>query len=134
MTAQRYEQVFSEGEKANFLASWGLADVSLSHFRAIFGSTPFFSAGGWDDRSCWEPLEAGRYDALLFGRWFISNPDLPRRLRQGWPLSQYVRARFYGPFEDRETGYTDYPPYEGEARQKTDLEGAEANGTAAREI
>ncbi|OCT44051.1 12-oxophytodienoate reductase 3 [Cladophialophora carrionii] len=118
MIEPRYEQVFSEAEKSSFLASWGLADVSLSHFRTIFGSTPFFSAGGWDDSNCWDVIESGRYDALLFGRWFISNPDLPWRLRRGWRLRMYERARFYGPFDDRERGYTDYEPYaEGDATE-----------------
>ncbi|HKW83373.1 MAG TPA: alkene reductase, partial [Burkholderiaceae bacterium] len=36
---------------------------------------------------------------------FISNPDLPERLRNGWPLAPYDRQTFYsqGP-----VGYTDY--------------------------
>lgn len=58
-------------------------------------------------------VEEGRYDGLLFGRWFISNPDLVRRLREGLPLAEYDRSRFYGPFEDAERGYVDYPEFEG---------------------
>lgn len=105
---QRYEQVHSTAEKDAFLASWGLAAVDLSLFRTIFGNTPFFSAGGWNDKNWQDEIESGRYDALLFGRWFISNPDLVRRLRQGLPLRIYERDRFYGPFPDKERGYTDY--------------------------
>jgi hypothetical protein len=59
-------------------------------------------------------VEQGSCDALLFGRWFISNPDLPRRLKEGLPLRMYERDRFYGPFPDRERGYTDYPVWEEE--------------------
>ena len=60
---------------------------------------------------CWGVLEQGTYDGLLFGRYFISNPDLPERLRNGYPLAKYDRSRFYGPFEEPAIGYTDYPRY-----------------------
>ncbi|KAJ4324549.1 hypothetical protein N0V84_003828 [Fusarium piperis] len=107
----RYEQIFSEAEKQEFLNSWGLPTVDLSLFRSIFGDTPFFSAGGFDDGNSWGVVESGRYDGLLYGRYFISNPDLVERLRNGWPLAPYDRSRFYGPFEDSTIGYTDYPAY-----------------------
>ncbi|EEU41568.1 uncharacterized protein NECHADRAFT_54303 [Fusarium vanettenii 77-13-4] len=107
----RYEQIFSEAEKQEFLNSWGLPTVDLSLFRSIFGDTPFFSAGGFDDENSWGVLESGKYDGLLYGRYFISNPDLVERLRNGWPLAPYDRSRFYGPFEDSTIGYTDYPAY-----------------------
>jgi NADPH2 dehydrogenase len=28
-------------------------------------------------------------------RWFISNPDLPLRIKQGIPLNKYDRSTFY---------------------------------------
>ncbi|KAF2655115.1 FMN-linked oxidoreductase [Lophiostoma macrostomum CBS 122681] len=107
----RYEQIFSEKDKQGFLDSWGLGKVDLSSFRAIFGDTPFFSAGGFDDKNSWDVLESGKYDGLVYGRYFISNPDLPRRLKEGLPLAPYDRTRFYGPFDDGEVGYTDYPAW-----------------------
>ncbi|KAI0148148.1 FMN-linked oxidoreductase [Hypoxylon sp. NC0597] len=109
----RYEQIFTEAEKQTFLDSWGLSDIDLAPFRKIFGDTPFFSAGGWNDTNSWGVLEKGDYDALLYGRYFISNPDLVDRLRSGLPLAPYDRSRFYGPFEDNSIGYTDYTTYEG---------------------
>lgn len=108
----RYEQIHSPEEKDAFLASWGLLDVDLSMFRDIFGSTPFFSAGGWDGENSWGVVEEGKYDGLVYGRYFTSNPDLVDRLRNGWPLAGYDRSRFYGPFEDPTISYTDYPLYE----------------------
>ncbi|KAF1361431.1 FMN-linked oxidoreductase [Lizonia empirigonia] len=105
----RYEQIHSEDEKQKFLDSWGLSSINLSPFRTIFGKTPFFSAGGFDDKNSWGVLESGKYDALLYGRYFISNPDLPKRLKEGLPLAPYDRSRFYGPFEDNAICYTDYP-------------------------
>src|SRR6202020_1361438 len=55
-------------------------------------------------------LAAGRADAIAFGRIFISNPDLPRRLQHGFPLTPYNRATFYG---GEAAGYTDYPVHDG---------------------
>ncbi|KAI1390252.1 FMN-linked oxidoreductase [Hypoxylon trugodes] len=112
----RYEQLFSETEKQSFLDSWGLPDVDLSLFRKIFGDTPFFSAGGFNDTNSWGVLERGDYDALVYGRYFISNPDLVEKLRNGWPLTHYKRALFYGPLEDNSVGYVDYPFYEGDVK------------------
>ena len=51
-------------------------------------------------------LEAGTFDAVAFGKDFIANPDLPRRLRIGAVLNAWNASTFYGPDEK---GYTDYP-------------------------
>jgi 2,4-dienoyl-CoA reductase-like NADH-dependent reductase (Old Yellow Enzyme family) len=112
ITCQRYEQVYSEREKQSFLDSWGLGAVDLSSFRKIFGDTPFFAAGGFDDSNSWDVVESKKYDGLLYGRYFISNPDLPRRLKEGLPLNSYDRGTFYGPFEDNARGYIDYSAWE----------------------
>ena len=51
-------------------------------------------------------LDAGEADAIAFGRTFLANPDLPRRLREGLPLNPQREDLFYiGGAE----GYTDYP-------------------------
>jgi N-ethylmaleimide reductase len=66
-------------------------------------------AGGFTGDTAEAAIKAGHADAVAFGRIFISNPDLPRRLRQGFPLTPYNRATFYG---GEEAGYTDYPEHE----------------------
>jgi N-ethylmaleimide reductase len=66
------------------------------------------SAGGFTGEMAEAAIAAGHADAIAFGRIFISNPDLPRRLREGYPLTPYNRATFYG---GEEAGYTDYPVY-----------------------
>ncbi len=64
------------------------------------------SAGGYTAESAEAALGAGIADAVAFGRWFISNPDLPKRFRLGAELNAYDRSTFYG---GTEKGYTDYP-------------------------
>lgn len=112
--AQRFEQIHSYSEKDQFLRAWGLdpSTINLKFLRDIMGNTPFFSAGGWNDTNCWDVIESGEYDALLFGRYFISNPDLVERLRLERPLNKYDRSTFYGPVEERHIGYTDYKTWE----------------------
>jgi N-ethylmaleimide reductase len=67
---------------------------------------PLFAAGNFRADSAGATIAAGEADAIAFGRLFISNPDLPGRLRIGAPLTPYDRGTFYsrGP-----AGYTDYP-------------------------
>ena len=45
-------------------------------------------------------------DAIAFGRPFISNPDLVRRLREGLPLTPDVAPTWYSQGPE---GYVDYP-------------------------
>lgn len=61
---------------------------------------------GYDKALAEDAVVSGRADAVAFGRLFIANPDLPRRLREGAPLNEPQRATFYG---GAEQGYVDYP-------------------------
>jgi N-ethylmaleimide reductase len=81
-------------------------------FRPIWNGV-LITAGGFTGEAAEAAIAAGHADAIAFGRIFISNPDLPQRLRHGFPLTPYNRATFYG---GEEAGYTDYPVHEG-ARQ-----------------
>jgi len=51
-------------------------------------------------------LSEGKADAIAFGLWFIANPDLPQRLKQGAALNPLRPEVIYGQTGD---GYTDYP-------------------------
>ncbi len=75
-------------------------------------STVLISAGGHTPASAYEYTENNLADAVAFGRHFISNPDLPDRIRTGKPLTPYDRATFYG---GDQKGYTDYPPHKEKA-------------------
>ncbi|OCF45603.1 hypothetical protein I317_00505 [Kwoniella heveanensis CBS 569] len=55
---------------------------------------PFIIAGGFVGENAKEHTE--KYDDLIaFGRYFTSNPDLPARIRNNYPLQKYDRATFY---------------------------------------
>ena len=51
-------------------------------------------------------LDAGRAQAISFGRAFIANPDLAERIAAGAPLAKPDYALLY---TGEERGYTDYP-------------------------
>lgn len=44
---------------------------------------------------------------VIFGRWFISNPDLVYRIRENLDLNNYIRESFYT--LKSAIGYSDYP-------------------------
>jgi 2,4-dienoyl-CoA reductase-like NADH-dependent reductase (Old Yellow Enzyme family) len=75
----RYEQIVAPEEKQQFLESWGLKDITLEPFRDIMGDTPLFSAGGWNHTNSWGLIETGQYEALVYGRYFLANPDFVER-------------------------------------------------------
>jgi N-ethylmaleimide reductase len=80
---------------------------AMGLFRPIWRGV-LISAGGFTGETAEAAIADGYADAIAFGRIFISNPDLPRRLQHGFPLTPYNRATFYG---GEAVGYTDYPIY-----------------------
>src|SRR5262245_7637761 len=58
-----------------------------------------------------QAIAAGEADAVAFGKLFIANPDLPRRLALGAPLNTPDPSTFYG---SGPHGYTDYPALDGQ--------------------
>jgi N-ethylmaleimide reductase len=110
----------------------GLAPLSLAYLHLIEGATggarelpdrPFDYAalkaayraaggqGAWMvnnayDRALAERALALGDDLVAFGKLYIANPDLVRRLREGAPLNTPDQTTFYG---GGAHGYTDYP-------------------------
>lgn len=70
-------------------------------------SGPIIGAAGYDAASGEEAIEAGRIDVVAFGRAFVSNPDLVRRIREGIELADHDPDTLYTPGPK---GYNDYPP------------------------
>lgn len=81
------------------------APIASQHLRPKFSRT-LIAAGGFSPASAEAVVSFGDADLVAFGRHFISNPDLPERIRQGLPLTDYDRSTFYG---GDARGYTDYP-------------------------
>ncbi len=83
--------------------------IAAEWLRPIFKGR-LIAAGGFEPDTAEAAVSSGTVDAVAFGRHFVSNPDLPRRIREKLPLTAYNRDTFYT-FDA--LGYTDYPAYEG---------------------
>uniref|UniRef100_A0A1J3HPK5 12-oxophytodienoate reductase 1 n=1 Tax=Noccaea caerulescens TaxID=107243 RepID=A0A1J3HPK5_NOCCA len=79
---------------------------TLTPMRKAFHGT-FIVAGGYTREDGNEAVATGRSDLVAFGRWFLANPDLPKRFQVDAPLNKYDRPTFYT--SDPVVGYTDYP-------------------------
>ncbi|KAE8422277.1 FMN-linked oxidoreductase [Aspergillus pseudocaelatus] len=74
------------------------------------GPGPVILAGGFKPDSAKALVDEefkNKNILIAFGRHFISNPDLPFRIRQGLKLTPYDRKMFYLPMVTE--GYVDYP-------------------------
>ncbi|KAF9605680.1 hypothetical protein IFM89_018023 [Coptis chinensis] len=78
---------------------------SLLPMRKAFKGT-FIVAGSYE-REDGNKVIAENADLVAYGRWFLANPDLPRRFELGAPLNKYDRETFY--ISDPVRGYVDYP-------------------------
>jgi 2,4-dienoyl-CoA reductase-like NADH-dependent reductase (Old Yellow Enzyme family) len=124
MVEPRFDEELDEAGKMAALAAYSKTPVdgvgsdaknvnSLVPFRNILqkGGVKFLAAGGFGRENVEEKVRTGDADAVVMGRWFIANPDLVRRLREGLPLNAYDRSTFYGA-DPPTKGYTDYPFFE----------------------
>jgi len=74
--------------------------------KRAFGGV-YIANQGFTGETAQRLLDAGEADAVAWGKLFIANPDLPRRLLTGAPLNPPDSTTFYG---GDARGYTDYPP------------------------
>ncbi|KAF5378539.1 hypothetical protein D9615_007079 [Tricholomella constricta] len=88
------------------------AHESNDFLRDIWGDRVYLSAGGYTRESALVAAAERRSQLVVFGRWFVSNPDLPVRLREDLPLRPYDRKTFYvaGERADAHVGYVDLLP------------------------
>jgi len=85
------------------------ADRISPELKKRFGGV-FIANEGFTRETAQQELDAGHADAVAFGKTFISNPDLPKRLQQNAALNDFKPETFYGYGQpDFATGYTDYP-------------------------
>ena len=102
-----YLHIIEPRVKGNIVVREGQAPVASQQLRKVF-TGKIVAAGGFEPDTAEAIVEKGDADAVTFGRHFLSNPDLPRRIREGLPLNPYDRSTFYT-FDAR--GYIDYPFY-----------------------
>ncbi|RAI04105.1 alkene reductase [Acuticoccus sediminis] len=79
--------------------------AEVAELRKLFKGS-YVANNGYDRDMAIKAVASGAVDAVAFGRDFIANPDLPKRLEINAPLNEQDRDTFYG---GQEHGYTDYP-------------------------
>lgn len=82
-------------------------DEIIGQLRAAWDGV-LMIAGGYDPETAEQALIDGRADIIAFGRAFLANPDLPRRIRDGLPLNAPDPSTFFG---GDQRGYVDYPTH-----------------------
>jgi N-ethylmaleimide reductase len=102
-----YLHIIEPRVKGNIVIDEGQAPIAAAHLRTIFKGT-IMAAGGFEPDTAEAVIEKGDADLVAFGRHFVSNPDLPDRIRNGQPFAPYDRDTFYT-FDAK--GYSDYPAY-----------------------
>jgi len=90
------------------LIAEGQGPVAAQELRKLFDG-PIIATGAFEPDTAEKTVARGDADLIGFARWFISNPDLPKRIALNLPLNPYDRDTFYT-FDAR--GYTDYPAYD----------------------
>lgn len=94
-------------------ADWDDAPVVTEDFRkqlrANFKNT-IIATGGYNPEMAAQIIETGLVDMVGFGRLFVSNPDLPARIKQNGPYAEIKdKASLFG---GTSIGYIDYPALE----------------------
>lgn len=87
------------------LVSTPPGEAVLGVIKAACGA-PVIANSGYTLETAQAAIAAGKVDAVAFGKLFIANPDLPRRLKAAGPFNEWDMKSFYG---GTEKGYTDYP-------------------------
>jgi len=91
---------FSQGDKP---FDWS---AFKSAYRNAGGQAVWIANNGYDRQMAMDTVASGKADMVAFGKPFIANPDLVRRLKEDAPLNQPDQSTFYG---GGEKGYIDYP-------------------------
>ncbi len=103
-----YLHIIEPRVKGNVLIADGQGPVATERLRKIFRGR-IVAAGGFEPDTAEAIVKKGDADAVAFGRHFVANPDLPKRIKFELPLNDYDRKTFYT-FDSH--GYTDYPFFE----------------------
>lgn len=84
--------------------------MTLADFRAIYTGLLMGNCGYTAQQGA-EAVANGNADLVAYGRPFITNPDLPARFQNDWPLTAFDDpSTWYGGGAE---GYTDFAVYQG---------------------
>jgi N-ethylmaleimide reductase len=103
-----YLHVIEPRIKGAELVVEGADPVAAQELSRVFRG-PMIATGGFEPATAETTVAKGDSSLIGFGRYFIANPDLPKRIEFDLALNAYDRSTFYG-FDAR--GYVDYPTYE----------------------
>ena len=81
------------------------SDFDFQRLREIFNGA-YIANGDYDRDSAIAAVDTDQADFIAFGKLFISNPDLPERLRRNGPYNAPRPDSFYAGGAE---GYDDYP-------------------------
>ncbi len=82
--------------------------MTLAEFRPLFHGIIIGNCG-YSIETAEARIREGNADMIAIGRPFITNPDLPERYKNNWPLNPADdMSLWYTPGSE---GYTDYAPY-----------------------
>ncbi|KAI8808016.1 hypothetical protein BJ742DRAFT_810527 [Cladochytrium replicatum] len=122
-----YSYLITELDKLNIgyiqlTRYWPLADATsrgtpvdvVKLFRPLIKNALVMVNGGFTGDEAEAFVKSGKADLVGFGLAFISSPDLPQRLFNGYPLNNALDpTTFYGKNDvPNSRGYTDLPVYE----------------------
>jgi N-ethylmaleimide reductase len=85
------------------------APMTLEEFRAVYGGIIIGNCG-YTQEAAEERIAEGNADVIAFGRPFITNPDLPERFKNNWPLNPAEDMSLW--YTPGAKGYTDYAPFQ----------------------
>jgi N-ethylmaleimide reductase len=117
-----YLHVIEPRVRGNTVIKEGEGAIASERLRKVFDGK-IVAAGGFEPDTAEQTVETGIADMVAFGRNFVANPDLVRRIRERLPLNAYDRDTFYT-FEAK--GYIDYPFYDEAAKAEDKQSGASA--------
>lgn len=82
--------------------------MTLAEFRPLFEGVIIGNCG-YTQETAEERVAEGNADIIAIGRPFITNPDLPERYRNNWPLNPAEDMSLW--YTAGPEGYTDYAPH-----------------------
>lgn len=85
--------------------------MTLNEFRDVYDGLIIGNVG-YDKKEAEQKIESRYADLIAFGRPWITNPDLPERLENNYPLNNFDDDTYW--YGGGEKGYTNYPTYKEE--------------------